>query len=149
MSQPYGHEWVQKFDAYCEAFDAFERAIESATEHETSIADKKNIIKHYAQAQYLAGEAVLGFFKYQGDGYLTGRLDAFQLAFRRGLVTHGKALVKSCKSLQQSSYKNKTEMVDVLFLDILNTYYEAFKEVKLALSKRKSVYKARLQEGLL
>lgn len=75
------------------------------------------------------------FYEYLGEENIQGSKDAFQLAFKRGLIINGKALMESVKSKNEATHTYNEKIAIKVTKDIVAKYYDAFLELKVSLEK--------------
>ena len=110
--------------------------IEIATIRELNKFEKQGLIQAFEYNYELAWKTVKDFYEAQGETDIQGSRDAFTLAFNRGLVKNcGKALIESIRGRQLSSHTYNEETAEEVYNDVINKYYDAFKELFDSLSK--------------
>ena len=110
--------------------------IEIATIRELNKFEKQGLIQAFEYNYELAWKTVKDFYEAQGETDIQGSRDAFTLAFNRGLVkNYGKALIESIRSRQLSSHTYNEETAEEVYNDVINKYYDAFKELFDSLNK--------------
>ncbi len=110
--------------------------IEIATIRELNKFEKQGLIQAFEYNYELAWKTVKDFYEAQGETDIQGSRDAFTLAFNRGLVKNcGKALIESIRSRQLSSHTYNEETAEEVYNDVINKYYDAFKELFDSLNK--------------
>jgi len=122
--------WVRRFDNYTRAFIQLEKGVKLAEERELSDIEKEGVIQRFEYTQELAWNVIRDFYKEQGETGIQGSRDAFRMAFERGLVTQGSALMKTIKSRNATSHTYDENTADEIFTDIVDLYYSAFLELK-------------------
>ena len=110
--------------------------IEIATIRELNKFEKQGLIQAFEYNYELAWKTVKDFYEAQGETDLQGSRDAFTLAFNRGLVkNYGTALIESIRGRQLSSHTYNEETAEEVYNDVINKYYDAFKELFDSLNK--------------
>ena len=122
--------WIQRFSNYKRAFKNLLDAVELASERELSNLEKQGMIQAFEFTYELAWNTIKDFFEYKGESDILGSRDAFQLAFKRGLVANGEDLLSAIKSRQLSSHTYNEEYADQIYNDIINKYCSVFGELK-------------------
>ena len=122
--------WIQRFSNYKKAFKNLQDAVELASERELSNLEKQGMIQAFEFTYELAWNTIKDFFEYKGETDILGSRDAFQLAFKRGLVANGKDLLSTIKSRQLSSHTYHEEYADKIYNDIMTKYCAVFGELK-------------------
>ena len=129
--------WIQRFKNYKKALDNLSEAVEEAKKRELSKLEKQGLIQAFEYTYELAWNVVKDFYHSRGEVSIQGSRDAFRLAFNRGLVLNGEALVNSVKSRQLTTHTYNEETADAIYQDVINRYYDAFKELFNSLEKEK------------
>jgi nucleotidyltransferase substrate binding protein (TIGR01987 family) len=128
--------WKQRFNSFKKAMDNLLEVIEIATIRELNKFEKQGLIQAFEYNYELAWKTVKDFYEAQGETDIQGSRDAFTLAFNRGLVKNcGTALIESIRSRQLSSHTYNEETAEEVYNDVINKYYDAFKELFDSLSK--------------
>ena len=110
--------------------------IEIATIRELNKFEKQGLIQAFEYNYELAWKTVKDFYEAQGETDIQGSRDAFTLAFNRGLVkNYGTALIESIRGRQLSSHTYNEETAEEVYNDVINKYYDAFKELFDSLNK--------------
>ena len=122
--------WIQRFNNFKKAMDNLLEAIETATSRGLNKLEKQGLIQSFEYNYELAWKTVKDFYEAQGETEIQGSRDAFSMAFNRGLVKdYGAFLIESIKGRQLSSHTYNEETAEEVYNDILNKYYDAFKEL--------------------
>ena len=138
MSDNQDVRWIQRFDNFKKALKKLLYAVELATERELSDLEKQGMIQAFEFSYELAWKTVKDFFKSKGEVDILGSKDAFRLAFREGFVTCGDDLMQSIESRQLTSHTYNEETANEIYHDIMNKYYNVFKELADRLEKEKT-----------
>jgi len=129
--------WLQRFSNYKKALATLEDDIELAGTKRLTDIERRGLIQSFEYTYELAWNVIRDFYIYQGLDNIQGSRDAFKLAFSKSLITSD-ALIKSIKSRQLTSHTYNEEVVEEIFDDIINLYFDAFVELKDALEKEKN-----------
>ncbi len=122
--------WKQRYQNFNKAMNNLLEAVITAKQRELSKLEKQGVIQAFEYTYELAWKTVKDFYESQGEVDIQGSRDAFQLAFRRGLVVdHGEELMASIKSRQLTSHTYDDSTANAIFHDIINLYFDAFKEL--------------------
>jgi nucleotidyltransferase substrate binding protein (TIGR01987 family) len=122
--------WIQRLNNFETAMKNLLEGIEEATTRQLNKLEKQGLIQAFEYNYELAWNTVKDFYEAQGETNIQGSRDAFTLAFNRGLVkNYGTVLIESIKARQMSSHTYNEETADEIFDDIVNSYYDAFKEL--------------------
>lgn len=122
--------WVQRFSNYKKALLRLNAAIELSHERELSDLEKQGLIQTFEFTYELAWNVIKDYYEAKGETNIQGSIDAFRLAFKRGLVTMGEALLDSVKSRRLSSHTYNEEIAEEVFLKITGSYIHAFHELE-------------------
>ena len=128
--------WIQRFNSYCKALDELKKEVELKSQRELSDLEKKGVIQSFEIVQELSWLLIKDFYESLGETGIQGSLDAFQLAFKRGLVKNP-SLMETIESRNKTSYSYKEKVAEEIFYDIIEKYYDAFEELRKALLKEK------------
>ena len=130
--------WVQRLESYCRALDALKDEIEIASDRELSLLEKKGIIKSFEIVQGLAWKMIKDFFESVGEKRILGSKDAFRLAFRMNLVSdENGTLLRTVESRNNTVHMYNQEVVEEIFREVVEEYYDAFEQLREALLKEK------------
>ena len=128
--------WIQRFNSYCKALDELKKEVELKSQRELSDLEKKGVIQSFEIVQELSWLLIKDFYESLGETGIQGSLDAFQLAFKRGLVKNP-SLMETIESRNKTSYSYKEKVAEEIFYDIIEKYYDAFEELRKTLLKEK------------
>ncbi len=129
--------WMQRLQNYEKAFLEFEKEIQESSQREFSLLEKKGLIQSFEMVQELSWKVLSDFLKTQGNNDIYGSRDAYQLAFNNGLIQSGEALMDSIKSRNLTAHTYDEEDADDIFNKIIDSYYDAFREIYLVMQKEK------------
>ena len=128
--------WIQRFDKYKKAFSSLSADVKLAKEKELSDIEQRGLIQAFEYTYELAWNTIKDFYQSIGETEIQGSRDAYRMAFNRKLVSN-KTLIETVKSRQLTSHTYNEETANEIFNDIINKYYEAFKELLTSLEKQK------------
>ena len=128
--------WIQRLDSYCKALDELKGEVELKSQRELSDLEKKGVIQSFEIVQELSWLLIKDFYESIGKPNIQGSSDAFQLAFKRGLVKNP-SLMETIESRNKTSHTYKEKVAEKIFYDIIEKYYDAFEELRKALLKEK------------
>lgn len=128
--------WIQRFNSYCKALDELKKEVELKSQRELSDLEKKGVIQSFEIVQELSWLLIKDFYESLGETGIQGSLDAFQLAFKRGLLKNP-SLMETIESRNKTSYSYKEKVAEEIFYDIIEKYYDAFEELRKTLLKEK------------
>ena len=121
--------WVQRLNHYCKALDELTVEIELNTERRLSDLEKKGVIRSFEIVQELSWLSIKDFYQSVGEKNIHGSLDAFRLAYKRGLVKNP-SLVETVESRNKTAHTYNAEIAAEIFHDIVEKYYDAFEELR-------------------
>jgi nucleotidyltransferase substrate binding protein (TIGR01987 family) len=122
--------WIQRLNNFEKAMKNLGEGVEEAADRELNKLEKQGVIQAFECCFELAWNTVKDFYDAQGDIGIQGSRDAFTLAFNRGLVgMYSTALVESIRSRQLTTHTYNEKNTEIIFTDIVNKYYPAFKEL--------------------
>ena len=120
--------WVQRLSHYTKALNSLREDIELATERELSKIEKRGLIQAFEYTYELSWNSIKDFYQSLGQTDIQGSKDAFRLAFKNELISTG-TLMKTVRSRQLTSHSYNEETADEIYNDVINIYYDAFKEL--------------------
>lgn len=138
MSEQQDIRWLQRLDNYKKAFDSLTSDVELATERELSDIEQRGLIQAFEYTYELAWNVIRDFYQSVGETNIHGSRDAFRTAFSKGLVKND-VLIKTIKSRQLTVHTYNEEAADDIFHDVVDEYYDAFKELLDGLQKQKEI----------
>jgi nucleotidyltransferase substrate binding protein (TIGR01987 family) len=141
MSEQKDIRWVQRLHNYKKALHQLGQGVDLSSERDLSDLEKEGVIQRFEYTQELAWKVIKDFYNYLGEGSIQGSRDAFQMAFQRGLIKNGVALMNSSKSRNQTVHTYNQETANEIFQGIINSYYGAFREIEEALEEEKKTRK--------
>ena len=129
--------WIQRFNSYCKALDELKKEVELKSQRELSDLEKKGVIQSFEIVQELSWLLIKDFYESLGETGIQGSLDAFQLAFKRGLLKNPSLMetIESRNNSRRHTYKK--EVANEIYHQIIDKYYDAFLELERALLTRK------------
>ncbi len=130
--------WEQRLSHYEKALGSLLGDIQLATDRELSDIEKRGVIQAFEYTYELAWNVIKDFQKETGSEDIIGSKDAFQWAFKSKLVSTD-ILLKTIKSRQLTSHSYNKEVADEIYNNIIELYYDGFKELydNLNLQKQK------------
>ncbi|GEM_PF-241060 len=136
MSENKDIRWVQRLEKYSKALKSLSGDIELATKRVLTDIEKRGLIQAFEYTYELAWNTLKDFYQSIGETNIQGSRDAFRIAFSRGLVEN-ENLIKTVKSRQMTSHAYNEEMVNEIYQDVFDKYYDAFKELEESLQREK------------
>ena len=128
--------WIQRFDKYKKAFGSLTADVELSKEKELSNIEQRGLIQAFEYTYELAWNTIKDFYLSIGETDIQGSRDAYRMAFNRKLVSN-KTLIETVRSRQLTSNTYNEETADEIYNDIINKYYDAFKELLISLENQK------------
>ncbi|MEA3499902.1 MAG: nucleotidyltransferase substrate binding protein [Candidatus Marinimicrobia bacterium] len=135
------NRWEQRFNNYKKALQNLSEAVELSTQKEFSKLEKQGVIQAFAMLYEICWNTIRDFYQAQGETNIQGSRDAFKMAFNRGLITDGEVFMKTIKSRQLTSHTYNEETAEEIYFDIIDKYYDAFKELGNRLEQEKKKQK--------
>jgi nucleotidyltransferase substrate binding protein (TIGR01987 family) len=115
--------WIQRFNNFSKALKQLTKFIEKG---ELSELEKQGMIQSFEYTYELAWNMLKDYFELQGETNISGSRDAFQLAFKRGILTDGETWMKMIKSRTMTSHTYDEEIAESIAGDIINNYFSEF-----------------------
>ncbi len=128
--------WVQRLNNYEKALNSLLKDIELATERNLSDIEQRGLIQAFEYTYELSWKTIKDFYQSIGQADIYGSKDAFRMAFNGGLVAN-EVLMKTVKSRQLTSHSYNEETANLIYKDVINEYYDAFRELADSLQKQK------------
>lgn len=128
--------WIQRFDKYKKAFSSLAADVELSEKKKLSDIEQRGLIQAFECTYELAWNTIKDFYESIGETEIQGSRDAYRMAFSRKLVSN-KTLIETVRSRQLTSHTYNEETAEEIFNDIINKYYDAFKELLNSLEKQK------------
>ncbi|HRX17345.1 MAG TPA: nucleotidyltransferase substrate binding protein [Spirochaetota bacterium] len=122
--------WLQRFANYRKALQPLNMAVNLAGSRDLSDLDKQGFIQAFEFTYELAWNVVNDFYESKGEINIQGSIDAFRLAFNRGLVSKGEALLNAVKSRRLTNHTYDEKVAEEIFNSIKNSYIHAFNELE-------------------
>ena len=93
------------------------------------------LIKAFEFTYELAWNVIKDFYQYQGMTEIQGSRDAFRTAFRQGLIEDGETWMSMIESRIQTNNTYNESVAGDIAENIINNYYNRFKELEAKLEK--------------
>ncbi|MBN2435744.1 MAG: nucleotidyltransferase substrate binding protein [Spirochaetes bacterium] len=122
--------WLQRFANYKKALQHLNMAVNLSGSRDLSDLEKQGVIQAFEFTYELAWNVVKDFYESKGEINIQGSIDAFRLAFNRGLVSKGEALLNAVKSRRLTSHTYNEKVAEEIFDLIKNSYIHAFNELE-------------------
>jgi nucleotidyltransferase substrate binding protein (TIGR01987 family) len=137
MSEQENIRWIQRLNNYEKALNELKEEVVIFSQKEPSRLEKKGVIQSFEIIHELAWKVIKDFFAIQGETGIYGSRDAFQLAFKNGLIKNGSVFMESIKSRNLTSHTYDEKVSDEIVFDIINKYYDAFEELRESMLEEK------------
>ena len=131
--------WIQRLDSYSKALALLERAVALARQRELSELEQQGLIQGFEFTHELAWNVLKDFLEERGSAPIYGSKDATREAFRLGIIEDGEVWMRMTVSRNLSSHTYNRDTAGQLVGDILGSYIEQFRKLKVrleALQKR-------------
>ena len=138
MSEQEDIRWLQRLENYQKAFDSLTSDVELATQRDLTDIEKRGLIQAFEYTYELAWNVIKDFYQAVGETNIHGSRDAFRTAFNKGLVKND-VLIKTIKSRQLTVHTYNEKAASEIFHDVVNEYYDAFKELLDRLHQQKQL----------
>ena len=120
--------WIYRLQNFQKAFRTLESDIRLAQERALSDIEKRGLIQAFEYTYELAWNTIKDFYFYEGITDIQGSRDAFKMAYNRGLIGSD-TLIRTIRSRQLTVHTYNESIVDDIYEDIVESYYDAFKEL--------------------
>jgi len=137
MSSNQDIRWIQRLNNFNKALENLGNDIELATSRELSDIERRGLIQAFEFTYELSWNVIKDFYQELGETNIQGSRDAFKIAFQRGLVS-SEVLVQTIASRQKTSHSYDEETAKMIYHEIVDKYYDAFKELADSLEKQKA-----------
>lgn len=116
--------WKQRFNNYKKALLQLELFYKKGKD--LNHLEEQGLIKAFEYTYELAWNTIKDFYENQAEVGLQGSRDAFQLAFKRGLITNGEGWMEMLKDRNRTSHTYNEEIMSEIAENILSKYYHLF-----------------------
>ena len=124
--------WQNRFSSYKKALGLLSEFI---NQKELSKIQRLGLIKAFDLSFDLAWNVIKDYFQYQGITEIQGSKDAFRTAFKQGLIEDGETWMSMIESRIQTTHTYNESVASDIAKDIINSYYDRFKELETKLEK--------------
>jgi len=124
--------WKQRLANYKKALAQLSEFVNKA---DLSKLEEIGLIKAFEFTYELAWNVIKDFYQYQGMTEIQGSRDAFRTAFRQGLIEDGETWMSMIESRIQTTHTYNESVTKDIAKDIINNYYNRFKELEAKLEK--------------
>jgi nucleotidyltransferase substrate binding protein (TIGR01987 family) len=124
--------WKQRFANYKKAL---RKLGEIKKAGKLSEVEEIALIKTFEFTFELAWNVIKDYFQYQGITGIQGSRDAFRTAFKQGLIEDGETWMNMIESRIQTTHTYNESVASDIAKDIINSYYDRFKELEAKLEK--------------
>lgn len=124
--------WKQRFANYKKALRQLDEILKI---DQLSKIEEIALIKAFEFTFELAWNVIKDYYQYQGITEIQGSRDAFRTAFKQGLIEDGETWMNMIESRIQTSHVYNESVASDIAEDIINNYYDQFKELECQLEK--------------
>jgi len=124
--------WQNRFSGYQKALALLSEFI---NQKELPKIQRLGLIKAFDLSFDLAWNVIKDYFQYQGITEIQGSKDAFRTAFKQGLIEDGETWMSMIESRIQTTHTYNESVASDIAKDIINSYYDRFKELETKLEK--------------
>ena len=125
--------WQQRFSNYKKALAQLSQFI---VQGNLSRLEEQGLIKAFEYTFELAWNVIKDYYEYQGITEIQVSRDAFRMAFKQGLIEDGDTWMNMINSRIQTTHTYNEEVARDIAEDIINNYYDRFRELETQLEKR-------------
>jgi nucleotidyltransferase substrate binding protein (TIGR01987 family) len=126
--------WKQRFSNYLKALAQLQQFY--AKGKDLNHLEEQGLIKAFEYTYELAWNSIKDFYESQGETDIQGSRDAFQLAFKRGLIKDGDIWMDMLKDRNRTSHTYNEKTADEIAHNILSKYYDLFMTLKTELETK-------------
>jgi nucleotidyltransferase substrate binding protein (TIGR01987 family) len=119
--------WRQRFENYRKAVRQLTRFIEKG---ELNEFEEQGLIQSFEYTYELAWNTLKDLFEQQGESNILGSRDAFQLAFKRGLIENGELWMDMVKNRSLTSHTYNEAIAAAIAASIRNAYFKEFVQLQ-------------------
>ena len=124
--------WQNRFSGYKRAFALLSKIVKI---EELSSIQQLGLIKAFDLTFDLSWNTIKDYFQYQGITEIQGSRDAFRTAFKQGLIEDGETWMNMIESRIQTTHTYNESVASDIAKDIINSYYDRFKELETKFDK--------------
>ena len=121
--------WIQRFDNYSKALNAFRGAIALANQRQLSDLEKQGLIQSFEFCHELAWNTLKDLLEHQGITGMLGSRDAVRESFARGLIQQGDVWMDMIKSRNLSTHTYNKNVADEIVKKIRTDYSPCFEDL--------------------
>jgi nucleotidyltransferase substrate binding protein (TIGR01987 family) len=125
-SPPTDIRWHQRYTNFTQALTQLQQAGALARQRALSDLERQGLIKAFEFTQELAWNVMKDYFEYQGSGGISGSRDAIREAFRRDLVSDGKAWMETIVSRNRAAHTYIERIAREIVDKVINSYLSLF-----------------------
>ncbi|MBI5189880.1 MAG: nucleotidyltransferase substrate binding protein [Nitrospirae bacterium] len=118
--------WIQRLHNFGKVIALLTEAVELAEQRELSDLEKLGLVQVFKYNYELAWNTLKDFLEAQGETNIFGSRDAFQLAFRRGLIEEGEIWMDMIKSRALTTHTYNEETAEKIASSVRTVYYPEF-----------------------
>ena len=124
--------WKQRFANYKKALRQLDEILKI---DQLSKIEEIALIKAFEFTFELAWNVIKDYYQYQGITEIQESRDAFRTAFKQGLIEDGETWMNMIESRIQTTHVYNESVASDIAEDIINNYYDQFKELERQLEK--------------
>ena len=124
--------WKQRFANYKKALRQLDEILKM---EQLSKIEEIALIKTFEFTFELAWNVIKDYYQYQGITEIQESRDAFRTAFKQGLIEDGETWMNMIESRIQTTHVYNESVASDIAEDIINNYYDQFKELEHQLEK--------------
>ena len=124
--------WKQRFANYKKALRQLDEILKI---DQLSKIEEIALIKAFEFTFELAWNVIKDYYQYQGITEIQESRDAFRTAFKQGLIEDGETWMNMIESRIQTTHVYNESVASDIAEDIINNYYDQFKELEHQLEK--------------
>ncbi len=126
--------WIQRFENFNKALAQLSKFIEKG---ELNELEMQGIIQSFEYTYELAWNVMKDFLKEKGNQNIFGSRDAITESYKLGLIADGEGWMNMFKDRNQTSHTYNEEVVNQIFKNITEQYFQLFLDFQSKMSQLK------------
>jgi len=126
--------WIQRFENFNKALAQLSKFIEKG---ELNELEMQGIIQSFEYTYELAWNVMKDFLKEKGNQNIFGSRDAITESYKLGLIADGEGWMNMFKDRNQTSHTYNEEVVNQIFKNITEHYFQLFIDFQSKMSQLK------------
>lgn len=126
--------WIQRFENFNKALAQLSKFIEKG---ELNELEMQGIIQSFEYTYELAWNVMKDFLKEKGNQNIFGSRDAITESYKLGLIANGDGWMNMFKDRNQTSHTYNEEVVNQIFKNITEHYFQLFIDFQSKMSQLK------------